>query len=329
MEGESLQRRLTRTRPNRGVGNPEFRMDRRRGELLAGVYIVGDLGVLCAWLADPGDVTNHVGMAVIMGLVLGASVALFVLRRRLPPWVGDVAIVGSVVLITAANLFCRLHVHVGLFTPYYVWVGFAAPMWFPRRRAIAYVALSVLASGAISLVSDNDAAHAAWVVTTATAVVAFVIVDSLTRALVGRERLAAVGEMASVVSHELRNPLAAMANAIFLVRHAMRDDLAPDVEQNLTMADREIDKANGIINHVVAYVRPRQPVIEPVPLNEMVDEVLETTPPPDGVRVHAEVGATTPLVDRGHLAEVLVNLVANAYDAMPDGGVVRIEAARQ
>ncbi|HUI04262.1 MAG TPA: hypothetical protein VLZ77_12020, partial [Acidimicrobiales bacterium] len=202
MEVGSLQRRLSRTRPDRRVGKPGFPMDLRRGELLAGVYVVGDVGVLCAWLADPGDVTNRVGMVVIMGFVLCCAAALFVARRRLPGYVGDVAILGSVVLITAANLFCRLHVHVGLLTPYYVWVGFAAPMWFPRRRAMFYVAVSVLASAAIAVVSDNDVARAGWVVTTATAVVAFVIVDSLTRALVGRERLAAVGEMASVVSHE-------------------------------------------------------------------------------------------------------------------------------
>jgi signal transduction histidine kinase len=191
-------------------------MERRRGELLAGVYVVGDLGALCAWLADPSDIANRVGMAVIIGFVLLCAVAFLVLRDHLPAIAGDLAIGGSLVLISIANAFSRAHPHVPLFMPFYIWVGFASPLWFPRRRAVLYVALAVVASGAAAIVAGNAATTAIWVVTVATLIAAFVTVDSLRRAMVERERLAAVGEMASVVSHELRNPLGALANAVFL-----------------------------------------------------------------------------------------------------------------
>jgi signal transduction histidine kinase len=321
---EALRRRLAFQRPARRVGKPLFDPDRRRGEILAAAYVMGDLGVLGAWLADPADVTNHIGMAVLMVVVLGCAATLFAVRRRLPRYAGDLAIAGSLVLITAGNLFCRLHVHPGLLTPYYIWVGFASPMWFPRRRAVGYVVLTAVTSGVVAIVDNTSVSVAAWIVAVATLVVAFFTVDALTRARVERERLAAVGEMASVVTHELRNPLAVVTNSVFLLRHALRDDLTPELELHLDLADREIEKANTIIDHLVAFVRPRQPHVEPVAIDDVVHEVLETTPPPTGVRVDIEAISVTALVDRVHLAEVLVNLLSNAYEAMPDGGTVRV-----
>ena len=322
---QTLWRRLS-TRPARRVGKPVF-TDRRRGEILAGVYVLGDLGVLLAWVIDPRAISNHVGMAILTVVVLACAVALFLARDHLPAAVGDVAVVGSVALITFADLFTRLHAHIGLFSPYYIWVGFVSPMWFSRRRALLYVALAALAAAGESLVAHTAAATAAWVTTTVTLLVAFVIVDSLTRALVERERLAAVGEMASVVSHELRNPLGAMGNAVFLVRHSMRGDLSPEVDQHLTMAEREIEKATAIIDHLVAFVRPRLPVSEPVSMRDVVEEVLETTPAPTGVEeVRVDVDGVRPFADRGHRAEMLVNLISNAYDALGEGGTVHIRA---
>jgi signal transduction histidine kinase len=323
--GVQTLRRMRSTRPARRVGKPVF-TDRRRGEIVAGVYLLGDLGVLLAWIIDPGAIGNHVGMAILMVVVLASAAALFVVGDRLPAAAGDVAVVGSVALITVADLFTRLHVHVGLFSPYYIWVGFVSPMWFSRRRALLYVTLAALAAAGESLVADTAAATAAWVTTTVTLLVAFVIVDSLTRTLVERERLAAVGEMASVVSHELRNPLGAMGNAVFLVRHSMHGDLSAEVDQHLSMAEREIEKATAIIDHLVAFVRPRLPVSEPVSMRDVVEEVLETTPAPAGVDVRVDVDGVRPLADRGHLAEILVNLVSNAFDALREGGTVRIGA---
>ena len=323
---EHRVRRAMLQRPARRIGRPLHTARARRGEILAAVYVIGVLGALSAWLADPSDVSNPIGMAAVLALASGSAAVLFGLRDRLPEQIGDLAIAGSIVLITAANLFCRLHVHPGLLTPYYIWVGFAAPMWFGRRRAVAYVALAVLASGAVALVDNTAVAAAAWLVTVAVLLVAFLTVVSLTHAEVERERLAAVGEMASVVSHELRNPLAVVTNSMYLLRHALRHALTPDLERHLDVADREIEKANAIIEHIVAFVRPRQPRLEPVELDQVIGEVLETTPPPPGVHVDVDAAPITAQADRGQVAEVLVNLVSNAYEAMPGGGVLRVAA---
>ena len=75
-------------------------------------------------------------------------------------------------------------------------------------------------------------------------------------ALVRNERLSALGEMASVVGHELRNPLTAVTNALFLIRHEMGGSVSQALEGHLTMAERETDKAATLASDLTAFVRP-------------------------------------------------------------------------
>jgi signal transduction histidine kinase len=145
-------------------------------------------------------------------------------------------------------------------------------------------------------------------------------------ALVRSERLSAIGEMASVVGHELRNPLTAVTNSHFLLRQSLGDPAPAPVEKHLAMAERETAKAAALAEDLTAFVRPREPVFGPVRLDEVVQEVLEATPPPDGVAVSVESDDGMIDADRGQIAEVLVNLVTNAYQAVPDGGEVRVTA---
>ena len=280
-----------------------------------------------AWLADPGDISNRVGLGTLLAIVFVAAAALYGLRSHLPRYTGDAAIVGSLVLIDMALFFTRLHVHPGLLSPFFVWVGFVSPLWFSRARAIFYAGLAVVASGVVVASVPSAQAVAGWVITMATLVVAFCITSFLTDALVKRERLAVVGEMASVVGHDLRNPLSAVSNALFLLRSSLEDRVTEDQERCFQLAWREIDKAAAIVEHLSAYVRPGEPVIVPVDLKALVVEVLEVAPPPPGIEVTVDVTAVTVLADPGQLAQVMTNLVSNAYDAMGEGGALRVFAA--
>jgi signal transduction histidine kinase len=145
-------------------------------------------------------------------------------------------------------------------------------------------------------------------------------------ALVQQERLSAVGEMASVIGHELRNPLAAVTNALFIVRGDLGQELSPTTEKYLSMAERETSKAAVLADDLTAFVRPRELVESEIDVPSLVDEVLSATPHPDDVQIDVEVAPCSIVGDRGQLAEVLTNLVTNAYQAMPDGGTVRLGA---
>jgi signal transduction histidine kinase len=143
-------------------------------------------------------------------------------------------------------------------------------------------------------------------------------------ALVRGERLSALGEMASVVGHELRNPLTAVTNALFLMRREIGEPTPPRLEGHLAMAERETDKAATLASDLTAFVRPREPVLEQVELGEVVREVIESAPPPDDVRLNLDVATATVRADRHQIAEVVTNLVTNAYQALPEGGSVHV-----
>lgn len=138
------------------------------------------------------------------------------------------------------------------------------------------------------------------------------------------ERLSALGEMASVVGHELRNPLTAVTNSLFLVRGAVGDPTPEGAAKHLDMAERETQKATVLAEDLTAFVRPRHPVMAELDLADVVNEVIEASPPPEAVDLEVDAGRAPVVADRDQLAEVLTNLVTNAYQAVREGGSVRV-----
>ncbi len=307
----------------RRLGRAASAVEERRAEILALAYGLGGFAAIAAWVADPAGITNAYGVGIPVALALGGSVTVLLLRQRLPRHTEDLFIGASLVLIPVAGLNLADH---SLLQPYYVWVGFASPLWFPVRRSLVYLVLTALAAGSGAADVGTRMALAAWFVTVATVLLAFVAVHFLTRMMVSHERLAAVGEMASAIGHELRNPLGAVTNALYLARMGLPPSADPDVEYQLELAERQTARAVAIADDLRAFVRPRRPQVAPVDVPALVAQVLEATPAPPGVTVHLDVRPVALEADRGQLAEVLTNLVENAYQAMPDGGTLRVES---
>jgi len=184
-----LHPRMPTSRAARRLGQPAVDL-RGPGGLLAFTYSLGGLAMVLAWLIDPHDISNRSGMAILLAVVFTAAVVIYARRNHLPRYTGDVAVVGSLVLIDLGLFFTKLHVHPGLLSPFFVWVGFASPLWFPRRRAILYAFLALVASGIVALVAGSAEAAAGWVITMSTLVVAFCITSFLTDSLVKRDVLA-------------------------------------------------------------------------------------------------------------------------------------------
>jgi signal transduction histidine kinase len=143
-------------------------------------------------------------------------------------------------------------------------------------------------------------------------------------ALVRGERLTAVGEMAMVVGHELRNPLAAVTNALYLIRGELREPISEMLSRNISMAERETHKAATLADDLTAFVRPREMEWSPIDVEGLVEEVISVAPPPPGIDLITNLEPFTLVADRGQMAEILTNLVTNAYQAIPDGGTIRI-----
>jgi signal transduction histidine kinase len=147
------------------------------------------------------------------------------------------------------------------------------------------------------------------------------------RTIVRQERLAAVGEMATVIGHELRNPMGAAINNLFLARMALGDELTPDVDRHLAGVEGQVNRAARLSEDLTAYMREREARLAQLEFSDLVAEVLEATPAPDGVDV-ALGDSTTIMADRALMVQVLTNLIVNAYQAMPDGGTLQMSAER-
>ena len=152
--------------------------------------------------------------------------------------------------------------------------------------------------------------------------------------LTQRERLAAVGEMAARIAHEVRNPLAAISGSVQLLSGA--DGLARDDELDRLMGIvvREADRLSALVGDFLGYARPSSAVREPVAPYEVASEVLTVLRGSAGEGFEFELAGdpdATVLGDPGQLRQVLWNLCLNGLDAMPKGGRlnVSVEPAAQ
>lgn len=159
--------------------------------------------------------------------------------------------------------------------------------------------------------------------------------QSSQQTLVRAEKLAAVGELAASVAHELRNPLAAVRNAAAFVSKRLDSEADPAaaladprVKQFFRIIDRETIVCTKIIGDLLDFARERPLSLGPCPLRQLVAEALELVSRPANAKVDLanEVPDTlpAPIVDRDQLRQVLVNLLQNAVEAMPAGRAGRV-----
>ena len=145
------------------------------------------------------------------------------------------------------------------------------------------------------------------------------------------ERLAAVGQMAAALAHEIRNPLASISGSAEVLGALPR---AGDAERRLVdIVVRETERLNGLITDFLGYARPRKPEIAPVDIAELVAETVEALrheAAEPGVSVEVKVdGGPRVAADGDQVRQVLWNLLLNAEQAMSEGGTIRIRARRE
>ena len=138
------------------------------------------------------------------------------------------------------------------------------------------------------------------------------------------EKLAAVGQLASSIAHEINNPLEAVINLLYLVRTA---ESMEDVKTYAMLAESELARMSDITLQTLRFHR-QQTDPAPVDLNETIPAVLRLYTARFHARkvlVIARLRPTSkPMLLEGDLRQVLNNLIRNAYDAMPTGGKLHV-----
>jgi signal transduction histidine kinase/CheY-like chemotaxis protein len=142
------------------------------------------------------------------------------------------------------------------------------------------------------------------------------------------DRLAALGEMSAVVAHEIRNPIAGIAAGVeYLSKNTPegsphRDDMA--------MILGEIERVNRILEDILSVARPFQLKITTQAMPDILEHVLhryQTTIDKKAICISRRFAPSLPraLLDRERMEQALTNLVLNAVEAMPAGGVLGVD----
>lgn len=147
---------------------------------------------------------------------------------------------------------------------------------------------------------------------------------STKEALMHSEKLASMGQLAAGIAHEVNNPL----GVVLMYSHLLRDELSSNagVKEDLDTIAREADRCKKIVSGLLDFARQTKVLREPVDLVELAEKTCRALPAPKGVNLVIESGTEDPVaeVDADQIAQVLTNLITNAYGAISDDGGVTI-----
>ena len=145
--------------------------------------------------------------------------------------------------------------------------------------------------------------------------------------LIRSERLAAVGELASGVGHELRNPLNVIRNCAYLLNMSLNEKEDEEAMNTLEVLDKQIDAANKIVTDLMDFTRIKPPSLHMTDLNSLIKESLSYVTVPEEVKVNSKLNGNSYKVriDAEQIGRVFTNIVTNACQSMNGKGELDIK----
>jgi signal transduction histidine kinase len=159
---------------------------------------------------------------------------------------------------------------------------------------------------------------------------AYQALEKAQKELVNSERLAVVGDMTARLSHEIRNPLATIGGFAQRLRKNPND--VNGVIRNATVILEETTRLEGLLDDLLQMARPEKINLQREHLSDIVDQALllaDADIRALKVQVETNYDPTIPevLLDRARLLQALLNIIINGAQAMPNGGVLRINTS--
>jgi len=144
-----------------------------------------------------------------------------------------------------------------------------------------------------------------------------------------RDRLAALGEMAAAIAHEVKNPLAGIEVMAGILKRQLTE--SPDAQNILADIIKEAKMANVIVQEVLAFVRPLRLQVEDVSLGDVVRDAVtmaESHWQKGKIEIRVEVPESLRPIqgDPHQLRQIFTNFVTNAFEAMNGAGTIEITA---
>lgn len=148
-----------------------------------------------------------------------------------------------------------------------------------------------------------------------------------------QQRLAAVGEMAAGIAHEIRNPLASMSGSMQMLKQEL--PLSSDQAQLMDIVLKESERLNQTIQSFLAYARPQRFSLQKLDLRSLVHETAmllrNSTDIEDRHHIAVEQSDAPVMIDadEAQIRQIIWNLATNGLRAMPDGGTLRLIAVHE
>jgi PAS domain S-box-containing protein len=151
----------------------------------------------------------------------------------------------------------------------------------------------------------------------------------LEEALAKSQRLATIGELAAMVGHDLRNPLQGIAGAAYYLRTEEKSKLSKQGKEMVQLIQESIGRSDKIINDLLEYSKELHLELSKTNVKSITKDALTKVKIPKGVHVVNLTENQPPIkLDVHKMRRVFMNLIRNAFDAMPKGGTLTITSSR-
>ncbi|MBT9508176.1 PAS domain-containing sensor histidine kinase [Rhodoferax sp.] len=286
-------------------------------EQLGGTAMVGTLQPL---LRTPGGDINYVGhSAKVLGKVLSGP-------EILPGWRPLLEVESGGLLKAFAIERMALLLAVLVSAALIVFLFFRLSKLLRRRIGLLLSGAQAISSGQLDHRVPEFGNDEIATVSHAFNAMSGKLAEYLERA-VRVEKLAVLGEFATGIAHEIRNPLAAIKTSVQALARREQD---PKRIQLLTAVEGEIDRLARVVSDLLDFGRPRPPLPGAVPVRDLFRRISEIIEPELlGRGLHFSCQGNPDLVlwvDSDHLQQIILNLALNAVQATPNGGAVVLRA---